>query len=101
MRDTVRITIPEVKVDTVFHTDQLIDTVTIVKDNLKVKIYTVHDSVYVEGKCDTVYVEKILEKKVPIVHYESRPDWWPWLKWILICLFILAVLYIVFNRKKK
>lgn len=101
LRDTLRITIPEIKHDTVVHEKTLFDTVVIEKDRLKVKVYQIHDSIYIEGKCDSIYVEKIVEKKVPVIYYPEKSNEWNWLWWILIGLFILGVLYIVLNRKKK
>ena len=64
--DTFTVIVPETKVDTVVKLKTLRDTVTITKDRLKVKLFTVHDSVYIEGSCDTVTVEKI------VVHLISK-----------------------------
>ena len=99
--DTMTVLIPKIEHDTIFNLNELHDTVYIEKDRLKIKMFTIHDSIYVEGECDSIYVEKIIERKVPIIHYESKPSWWSWLKWILIATFILSVLYLVFNRKQK
>lgn len=101
LRDTLRITIPEIKHDTVVHEKTLRDTVVIEKDRLKVKVYQVHDSIYIEGQCDSIYVEKIVEKKVPVVYYPESKDEYGWIWYIVVGLFGLAVLYIVLNRKKK
>lgn len=101
IKDTVRITIPEVRVDTVFHINQLIDTITLIKEHLKVKIYRTGDSIYVDGKSEPIYIEKIVERKIPVVYYPEDKNTWGWLKWIIVGLFALAILYIVLNRKKK
>lgn len=72
--DTVRVEIERVTKDSVFHVDSffvnLHDTITITKDRLKVEIIKVKDSIFVNGKCDTVYIDKIIEKSVPVKYYE-------------------------------
>ena len=64
-RDTIRLEIPKVEVDTIFKLDSfqvaLHDTIFIEKERLKIKMYTIHDSVFVEGSCDTIFVEKIID----------------------------------------
>ena len=70
-RDTVRIEVPKISVDTVFHESLLRDTVRIEDERLKVEIYTIHDSIYVNAECDTVTVEKIIERKIPIRYYDK------------------------------
>jgi hypothetical protein len=108
--DTVRITVPEVKHDTVFSqhffTEIRKDTLVIQKDRLTVQIYhdTIHDSVYVSGKCDTVTVEKIIERKIPVKYYEKTPTWRRILNWIILIFTIFALLYVayrIFNFIKK
>lgn len=91
--------VPRIKHDTVTHIRELLDTIHVNHDRLQVKVYRVRDSVYVEGECKDTLIVK--ERVVPIRYYEKSPEWWPWLKWILIATFILAVLYLVFNRKQK
>jgi len=108
--DTVRITVPEVKHDTVFSqhffTEIRKDTLVIQKDRLTVQIYhdTIHDSVYVSGKCDTVTVEKRIERKIPVKYYEKTPTWRRILNWIILIFTIFALLYVayrIFNFIKK
>jgi len=95
MRDTIRVNVPKIKVDTVFSMSLLYDTVTITKDRLKIKMYTVHDSIFVSGECDTITIEKIIERKIPVKYYEAKPTWLNWLKWILIGFFILALIFLI------
>ena len=103
IRDTIRITIPEVRVDTVVKVDQLYDTVTITKDRLKVKVWRVDDKVYINGKCDTVFIEKpyekIIERKIPVKYYEK--DNKMWLYRVLGILFIFLVIYIIYSSKNE
>jgi hypothetical protein len=103
IRDTIRITIPEVRVDTVVKVDQLYDTVTITKDRLKVKVWRVNDKVYINGKCDTVFIEKpyekIIERQIPVKYYEK--DNQMWLYRVLGILFIFLVIYIIYSSKNE
>jgi len=73
--DTLSIIVPKVQHDTVMLLDSFIialkDTITIEKDKLKVQIHQVHDSIYIDAKCDTVYLDKVIEVKVPVKYYES------------------------------
>lgn len=84
IRDTIRINIPEVRVDTVVDYVDLFDTIYIEKEQLKVKVWMDrYNKVYIQGKCDTVYIikpyEKIVERKIPIRYYEKTP----WYKTLL------------------
>lgn len=84
IRDTIRITVPEVHVDTVVEQETLYDTIFLEKDQLKVKVWMDREKkVYIQGKCDTVYIikpyEKIVERKIPIRYYEKTP----WYKTLL------------------
>jgi hypothetical protein len=98
VRDTIRITVPEVKVDTVVKVDQLYDTITIIKDQLKVKVWRVRDSVFINGKCDTVFIDKIIERKVPVRYYEKK-DYKMWGYRILGIMLIFTTLYVIYSRK--
>lgn len=75
LTDTLSIIVPKVQKDTVMLLDSFIvalkDTIVIEKDKLKVRITQVHDSIYIDAKCDTVYLDKIIERKVPIKYYEN------------------------------
>ena len=102
-QDTLYITdsvyVPKVEHDTVTHIRELLDTIHVNHDRLEVKVYRVRDSVYIEGQCrDTVIVE---ERVVPIRYFEKTPGWMSSAKWILIALFILAVLYFVLQFRKQ
>jgi hypothetical protein len=74
LTDTLSIIVPKVQKDTVMLLDSFIvalkDTIVIEKDKLKVRITQVHDSIYIDAKCDTVYLDKVVEIEVPVKYYE-------------------------------
>ena len=100
IRDTIRITIPEVRVDTVVKVDELYDTITITKDRLKIKVWRVEDKVYINGKCDTIFIdrpyEKIIERKIPVKYYDKNKFPWINMLWILL---IFITLYVIYSKK--
>jgi hypothetical protein len=101
IHDTVRVIVPEVKVDTVVKVNDLLDTVFIEKEQLKVKVWMKGDQVFIEGKCDTVYVDKIIERKIPVKYYEKTPEWKMLLNNTLPFLIIFAILYFVYRFIKR
>ena len=62
--DTIKINdsifIPEIHIDTIFHYSTLKDTIVITKENLKIKILELNDTVYLDAsvKSDTVVIVK-------------------------------------------
>lgn len=98
--DTVRITVPKIKVDTVLSLQMLTDTVTIEKERLKIKLYRVRDSIYVEGKVDTLFIEKEVIRKVPVRYYveKKRRDY---LKIFLILAIVGFTLYALLRNRDK
>jgi hypothetical protein len=97
--DTFKVFIPEVKIDTVFSLQQLIDTVTIEKDRLKIKVYTVKDKIYISGKCDTVIVEKIITRKIPVKYYVEKKEF-KILPWLIVAGIVLFTLYSLFRKRE-
>lgn len=102
IRDTIRITVPEVHVDTVVEYETLYDTIFLEKDQLKVKVWMDREKkVYIQGKCDTVYIvkpyTKIVERKIPIRYYEKTP----WYKKLLnnVIGISLSLLLVYFTYK--
>jgi len=97
--DTVRFTVEKVEHDTVFSqhfwTEITRDTLIIEKDRLKIEIFhdTIHDSIYINGKCDTVTVEKIIERKIPVKYYEKTPKWKQLINKGIYLSLILLILY--------
>lgn len=101
IRDTIRITVPEVEIDTVVDAYKLYDTITLYKDRIKVKVWRVKDKVYINGKCDTIYIEKPIERvvyrKIPIKIYEKTPWYKMLLNNIIGILLILLVTYVTYR----
>lgn len=106
IRDTINVTTELVKLDTIFSLNEIHDTITITKDNLTIRYYhdTIHDSIYISGQCDTIFVkvpyEKIVEYKVPCdkVIVKKGIDWW---YWILLIIPILGFLYVLRELIRK
>jgi len=101
IHDTIRVVVPEVKVDTVVKVNDLLDTIFLEKEQLKVKVWMKGDQVFIEGKCDTVYVDKIVEIKVPVNYYEKTPEWKRLLNNTLPFLIIFAIVYFVYRFIRK
>lgn len=95
VRDTITLYVPEVHTDTVVTIKELTDTVTITKDRVTVKAWYVpkEKKVYIQGKCDPIYITKIVERKVPVKYYEKTPKWKIFLNNLLYLLLILSLLY--------
>lgn len=105
IRDTIRITVPEVEVDTIVSVKELYDTIVLGKDRIKVKVYRVKDKVYISGKCDTVYIEKPIERivyrKIPVKIYEKTPWYKILLNNIIGILLTLLLVYITYRIIRK
>ena len=102
IHDTITLYVPEVHTDTVVTLKQLIDTVTLTKDRVTVKTWYVpkEKKVYIQGKCDPIYITKIVERKVPVKYYEK----YPWLKKLLnnlLAIFIIFALLYALHRAIK
>ena len=70
--DTVIIT-PSERTETTF-VALPIDTITIEKERLRIKIRRIHDTLRVEGECrsDTITITETIELP-PVIKYEDRP----------------------------
>ena len=76
-----------------------IDTITIEKERLRIKIRRIHDTLMVEGECrsDTITITETIELP-PVIKYEDRPWWSKWLMWGLAGLFGIKVLNMAIDR---
>lgn len=102
VHDTVVVESPGVNVDTVVEYRELHDTIFLEKEQLKVKVYIDREKkVYIEGKCDTVLIQKIIERKVPVKYYEKKPFYVKVLNFSVVILLTLLVLYIVYRFVRK
>jgi len=100
--DTVKVEVPRVEIDTVVEFSELHDTVFLEKEQLKVKVYIDREKkVYIEGRCDTLTIEKIIERKIPIKYYERNPWYKRLLSIVLFILLTLLVVYITYRLIKK
>lgn len=95
IKDTITLYVPEVHTDTVVTIKELTDTITITKDRVTVKAWYVpkEKKVYIQGKCDPIYITKIVERKVPVKYYEKTPKWKLFLDNLIYLFLILALLY--------
>ncbi len=93
--DTVRVEVPKVVYDTVinehFFHEITRDTLVLQKERLTVKIFhdTIEKNVFIYGECDTVTVEKIIERTIPVKYYEKTPFWKKTINWLVL----IALLY--------
>jgi hypothetical protein len=102
IHDTIRVIVPEVHLDTVVTLQQLYDTVYLEQEQLKVKVWMDrYNKVYIQGKCDTVYIDKIVTRKIPIRIYEKTPLWKKIINWIFVFLLIITVIYTLYKVAKS
>jgi hypothetical protein len=103
IHDTINLYIPEVHTDTVVTLRELIDTITLTKDRVTVKTWYVptEKKVYIQGKCDPVYITKIIERKIPVKYYEKYPFWKKLLNNILAFFIIFVLIYILYRTMKS
>tara|TARA_B110000908_G_C10222695_1_gene436215 strand:- start:826 stop:1149 length:324 start_codon:yes stop_codon:yes gene_type:complete len=97
--DTIRLTTNKVISDTVIHESLLFDTIILNKDNLTVKVFKIRDSIYINGQCDTIFIDKVIERKIPVKYYETKNKINISLLIWLISLVLLIVFYIL-NKLK-
>lgn len=102
VHDTINLYIPEVHTDTVVTIKELTDTITITKDRVTIKAWYVpkEKKVYIQGKCDPVYITKIVERKIPVKYYEKYPWWKKLLNNVLAFLIIFVIIYIAYRLFK-
>lgn len=103
VRDTITLYVPEVKVDTIVTIKELTDTITITKDRATVKAWYVpkEKKVYIQGKCDPIYITKVVERRIPVKYYEKYPWWKKLLNNLLAFLIIFVILYTLYRLFKK
>ena len=95
MIDTILITTEKVIADTVVHERMLFDTIKITKDNLTVSVLRVKDSIYIKGECDTIFINKIIERTIPVKYYETKTTNW----WLIIVVALSSMLLLLFFKK--
>lgn len=107
IHDTVKVQVPKVVHDTIvnehFFTEITRDTLILQKERLTVKIFhdTIEKNVFIQGECDTITVEKIVERKVPIKYYEKKPWYTRVLNILIIILLTLLLVYFTYRIIRK
>ena len=103
--DTIKIQdtviVPGPKIDTVFHSSVLKDTLIITKEKLQIRLLEINDTIYLDAEVepDTVILTKeILVDR--IIHTEPE-KWWIeyWWVWALLVLFVLSILIIIYQSR--
>ena len=107
IHDTVKIQVPKVIHDTIinehFFHEITRDTLILQKERLTVKIFhdTIKKNVFIQGECDTITVEKIVERKIPIRYYEKTPLWKKIVNWLIIAAILYGVYRLFLFLKKR
>lgn len=107
IHDTVKVEVPKVVHDTLisqhFFTQITRDTLVLQKERLTVKIFhdTIKQNVYIRGECDTITVEKIVERKIPIKYYEKTPLWKKIFNWLMIAVVLYGAYRLFLFFKKR
>ncbi len=102
IHDTVTVMAPETSVDTIVEFKELHDTIFLEKDQLEVKVYVDREKkVYIEGKCDTVVLSKIIERKIPVKYYERKPFYVKVLNYAIGILLTLLLVYFTYRVIRK
>lgn len=89
--DTIRLNTYKVISDTVVYEKHLIDTIILNKDNLTVRVLRFRDSVYINGECDTIFIEKVIVRNIPVKYYKEKV-----FKWNFVFILIVSVLAFIF-----
>lgn len=103
VKDTITLYVPEVRTDTVVTIKELTDTITLTKDRVTVKTWYVpkEKKVYIQGKCDPIYITKVVERKIPVKYYEKYPWWKKLVNNLLAFLIIFVVVYTAYRLYRK
>ncbi len=102
IHDTVTVVAPKTSIDTIVEFIELHDTVFLEKDQLKVKVYIDREKkVYIKGKCDTVVLSKIVERKIPVKYYEKKPFYIKVLNYAVVILLTLLLVYFTYKVIRK
>jgi len=107
IHDTVKVEVPKIVHDTIinqhFFTQITRDTLVLQKERLTIKIFhdTIKKTVYIKGECDTVTVEKIVERKIPVKYYEKTPLWKRIFNWLMVAVLLYGVYRLFLFLKKR
>ena len=105
--DTIKVEVPRVVHDTIinehFFHEISKDTLILEKERLTVKIFhdTINKYVYIGGECDTITIENIVERKIPVKYYERKPWYTKALNYLIVFLLTLFLVYITYRILRK
>ena len=105
--DTFIMEVPRVVHDTLicqhFFTQITRDTLVLQKERLTVKIFhdTIKKNVFIRGECDTITVEKIVERKIPVKYYEKTPLWKKIFNWLMVAAIAYGLYRLILFLKKR
>ncbi len=89
--DTVTVIVPEVKIDTFLTLTNLLDTIYITRDRLKLTTILQNDTLYIAAECETDTIEVIRE--IPVERVIVKPlTWWEKNQIWVIPLIVIAIL---------
>ena len=92
------IVIEEIRAETTFVALQM-DTITIEKERLRIKIRRIHDTLVVDGVCMTDTIRIIEEVELPpVIQYKPRPTWQTIIAWLLAGLFAFKIIQKAIDR---
>lgn len=98
IRDTITLHVDRIHVDTFFTTEQLHDTIFVQQDRFKAKIFYKYDTLFLDAECDSVTIEKVVERTIPVTIYKETETWKKWI-WILaIILLSLLIIKTISNH---
>ena len=100
--DTFTVITPRTQIDTFYSIKQLIDTVRLEKENLRVLTYLKNDTIYLDAKCDTIVIEKVRTVKVPTKTVEVKDEgFWQsrWFRFLFIVIFVALLIRYLLSKQ--
>jgi len=100
--DTFTVVTPRTHIDTFYSIKQLIDTVRLEKENLRVITYLKNDTIYLDAECDTIVIEKIRTVKVPTKTIEvKKENFWQsrWFRFLFIVIFVALLIRYLLSKQ--
>jgi hypothetical protein len=98
IRDSFKITVPSIQIDTFVKLEQLKDTIYFQKDFVTVKLFQRNDTIFMLAKTDTIFKTVYKEIKVPYKFVEPKkpPQYF---KYSLLFLLLLGISVIYYQIK--
>ena len=85
----------EVSKDTLIHLNTLYDTLRIEKENLRVKLIRVNDSIYIRGECLTDTIYRSIEVPIEKIVYKPQKSLLERLKDLPILIVLCIIIYLI------